>query len=250
MQDVKLGKAPKKEDHRNLKLSNYMKVSALPILPSMYSWTYKVVDWLMLANSSVGDCTIAGLLHYFMGVIADNGGSFVPTDQQAITIYSDVTGYVPGNESTDNGAAELDVLNFNRKNGFLGHSVAAFAEIDITNLDLIKYAVYLFGASYIGVQLPLTANGATSWEVPSIGTTGDGAPGSWGGHAIIITAFDDTKKEFTVITWGQPMQMSYDFWSAYGEEAYALISNDFVTGEHPSPGGFDINTLNADLQSL
>lgn len=226
-----------------------MKAAALPTLPSSYSWTGKVINWLMLANNIVGNCTIAGLLHLFMEWVADNGGSFAPTDQNAIDIYSAVTGYTPTDPNSDQGAAELDVLNYARKTGFLGHFVAAFASIEIGQLELIKYAVYLFGGAYVGLQLPLSANGATLWEVPDP-MTANGQQGSWGGHAVIITAFDDIKKEFTVITWGQPMQMSYDFFAMYGEEAYALLSADFVNGSKQSPDGFDLACLQQDLNSL
>lgn len=250
MLNVKLGKAPKKEDHRNLKLSTYLKTAALPALPSSFSWTGKVSPWLMLANDRVGNCTIAGLLHLFMEWVADNGGSFVPTDQNAIDIYSAVTGYNPADPNTDNGAAELDVLNYARKIGFLGHSLLAFASIEISVIAQIKYAIYLFGGAYIGVELPLSVQGATSWEVPPSGTAGNGAVGSWGGHAVIVVGYDDAKQEFTVITWGQPLQMSYAFFSAYCEEAYALLSADFASGAKPSPSGFDLTCLQNDLQSL
>lgn len=246
---MKLGKGKKRNDERNKKLSAYVKAEELPTLPPSFDWTGKVTDWEMLGNDVAGDCTIAGLLHYFMGCVADNGGSFVPTTDQAISIYSAVTGYVPGNEATDNGAVELDVLKYARKKGFDGHFINGFAEIDVQDIRLVKYAIWLFGGCYVGVLLPKSVDGAPAWLAPE-NLEGDNAPDSWGGHCVLLTGFDDAAQKFTAISWGKPLPVDYGFWLNYGDEAYALESPDFVTGAKPAPSGFDLQTLNEDLKQL
>lgn len=250
MLNVKLGKLRKKSDHRNLKLSNYLKTAALPALPSSYSWTSRVSSYGMLANDSAGNCTVAAALHLIMLYLADNGVSFVPTPEQAIQVYSAITGYNPKDPTTDTGAAALDVLNWWHKNTMLGHALGAFAEVNIRDINELKYAIYLFGGAYGGMELPLAIQGLASWPTPPVGLPNNWGVGSWGGHCIPFTAFDDATRMVDVVTWGQPLKVSYDFFSDYAEEAYVLLSPDFVNGVKPAPSGFDLACLQQDLNAL
>ena len=77
---------------------------------------------------------------------------------------------------------------------------------------------------------------------------GNGAPGSWGGHAVIIGAYDNNT--LTCITWGAPKKMTWSFWDAYCDEAYALLSPDWATGQKAAPSGFDLAALQADLKQV
>lgn len=246
----KLGKAPKKSSPKTLKLSNYMKLAQLPALPPSFDWAdvgSPITSYGMMENDQLGDCTCASAGHLIMRWTAANGNLFTPTDLDIVNAYSAITGYNPADPNSDQGAAELDVLNFWKTTGIAGHNIGAFAEINISNTDLIKYAIYLFGGAYLGVQLPIAYQGATSWDkLPDL--NGNNAPGSWGGHAVPAVAYDD--EGFTVITWGQLLNMSWDAWAAYGEESYGILSPDLVTGKKPSPDGFDLATLQSDLQSL
>jgi hypothetical protein len=250
MLNVKLGKAPKKSSPKTLKLGHYLKVSQLPTLPASFDWSAigaPIASYGMMENDQVGDCTCASAGHLLMQWTAANGSLFTPTDQQIIDAYSAITGYNPADPSTDNGANELDVLNYWKTTGIAGHNIGAFAEINISATDFIKYSIYLFGGVYLGVQLPLSYQGVTEWDTPT-DRNGNNAPGSWGGHAVPAIAWDENG--ITVITWGQRLKMSWGAWAAYGEESYAILSPDLVTGAKPSPDGFDLATLQTDLASL
>jgi hypothetical protein len=113
-------------------------------------------------------------------------------------------------------------------------------------------SVYIFGGCYIGLRLPRTAQAQVQehqpWSVPPQGATGDGAPGSWGGHAVPVVAYD--VRGLTVVTWGALQVMTWSFWEAYCEEAYAILSSDYLTGKKVTPGGFNLQQLQADLQDL
>jgi hypothetical protein len=58
------------------------------------------------------------------------------------------------------------------------------------------------------------------WSVPPSGTGGDGAPGSWGGHAA--------PRSLTVVTWGALQTMTWGFWAPDRDEAYAILSPDYL----------------------
>jgi hypothetical protein len=113
-------------------------------------------------------------------------------------------------------------------------------------------SVYIFQGCYIGVQLPISAKAQVQnnqpWSVPPGGTTGDGAKGSWGGHAIPVVAYDS--RGVTCVTWGALQSMTWSFWEAYCEEAYAILSSDYLTKKKQTPQGFNLQQLQADLQDL
>ncbi|HWZ75935.1 MAG TPA: hypothetical protein VNX87_05325, partial [Candidatus Sulfotelmatobacter sp.] len=72
--------------------------------------------------------------------------------------------------------------------------------------------------------------------------------GSWGGHAIPVVAYDS--RGVTCVTWGALQSMTWSFWEAYCEEAYAILSNDYLTKKKQTPQGFNLQQLQADLQDL
>jgi hypothetical protein len=113
-------------------------------------------------------------------------------------------------------------------------------------------SVYIFEGCYIGVQLPKSAQPQVQnhqpWSVPPGGPVGDGAPGSWGGHAIPVVAYD--ARGVTVVTWGALQTMTWSFWEVYCDEAYAILSKDYLTGRSTTPEGFSLKQLQADLADL
>jgi hypothetical protein len=102
-----------------------------------------------------------------------------------------------------------------------------YAALEPGNHAHVKDAVSLFGGCYVGLSLPVSAQTQTVWSVPPVGTTGRGAPGSWGGHAVPILSFD--LHGLTCVTWGKLMRMSWGFWNAYGDEAYAVLSSEWLS---------------------
>ena len=250
VRDQKLGKRPARFDKRTLKFRDY--IPGVPPLPSSQSWL-KLKTWPMYANDQLGDCVEAASGH-----LVDLWKSYttpsepVLSTSQIIAAYSGATGYVPGDPSTDNGTNILDFLKYWRSTGVGGHKIAAFVSLSPGNLLELKQAIWLFGGAFIGVQLPVTAQGASAWTVPGV-PTGDGAPGSWGGHCVPVSAYSlslPAAERNTVITWGQTMQMSDYFYQVYSDEAYGVLSLDFIASDMLAPNGFNLPQLMADLKAL
>ena len=78
-------------------------------------------------------------------------------DSAILAAYSAVSGYVPGDPSTDVGAACLDVLNYWRSTGIGGDQIAAYASVKPLDFAHVKLATYWFGSVYIGFQVPQNA---------------------------------------------------------------------------------------------
>jgi hypothetical protein len=109
----------------------------------------------------------------------------------------------------------------------------------------VKTAIWLFGGLYLGVNLPISAQRQNVWEVSRHPGASDAA-GSWGGHAIYLVSYD--AETLTCITWGQLKKMTWAWFEAYCDEAYALISKDWMEATGVAPSGFDLATLESDLK--
>jgi hypothetical protein len=238
------GKLPKREDERNISVTDFQATAAADLaVPSQWSWSGDITAWGMMLNDRIGDCTFAAAGHEVMMWTADAGGPEVtPSDQDILTGYSAVSGYDPATGANDNGCVELDVLNYWRQTGIAGHQIGAYAEVkDLRNHKLVRKSAYQFEGLYIGVQLPKSVEGASTWRVPYYGPWGDGEPGSWGGHAVPVVAFD--RKGLWVVTWGELLHMTWAFWNVYVDEAYAIVAQDQMNGGGISPLGLDIDAL-------
>ena len=246
----KLGKKPAKIDARTLRLSKYLK-APLPAPPGPEtSWVTHVKNWPMYLNDRLSDCVIAAMAHSEeQWETYANPIMKIPTDQDVLEAYEAVGGYRPDDPSTDQGCVMLDAMKYWRKTGIGDHKIDAFVSVDWTNLGEVKSAIWLFGNLMVGIELPLSAQGADKWTVPDGGIySPDGKPGSWGGHGTVVVAMSPIT--FTCITWGQTLKLSHNFWLDYVSEAYASISTDWIEKSGVSPGNLDLAALKADLAEL
>jgi hypothetical protein len=243
----KLGRKPSFQDPRTLSLARYI-LPELPNAPAKVDFSDKVKTWGMMLNDKLGCCTISAAGHEIQQWTANAGTQQTPPDSSILSAYEAVSGYRPGQPDTDSGANMLDVLKYWRKNGIAGHKIGAFAALDPTNLDHIRTAVWLFGSAYLGIALPTSAQKQDVWDVPAGGATGDGKPGSWGGHAVEIAGF--SPEGVFVVTWGAVKLMTWNFFKTYVEEAYAIISQDFLADGKTPNNGLDMATLKADLKAV
>lgn len=250
----KLGKNAPKRDPRRLMMVKYLPV--LPPIPSAVDWTGKVAQPIgMMLNDRQGCCTCSAVGHGIQIVTAANGAELTIPDPAVENIYVTVTGeegaaFDPATGANDNGAAITDVLDIWRNAGVAGHKLGAYVDVEPSNLDHVKAAIALFGVVDIGLALPVSAQSQAVWDLTDPTMQGDAAPNSWGGHSVIIAAYDSAKKLITCATWGQWLQMTEAFFLAYCDEAHALLSDDWVSGAKSAPSGFDMAALQADLAAL
>lgn len=248
--NVKLGRLPKKTDPRTLQLSHYIDKAILPPVPKTMP-AFKVPSWPMYGNDRLGDCTIAALGHMVQGWTFETGREKTLTEAAIETAYWE-TGSPPSAHGvaggpTDDGRNELDVLNYWRHAGVSGDKPIAYAEVGITQAA-IETGTYLFGGLYTGVALPLTAQTQHEWSVVGDGKTGNSAPGSWGGHAVPFVGYDTIG--VYLVTWGGVLKATWGFVETYFEEAYAVLSNDWIGAAGKTINGFNLSQLEADLKAL
>jgi len=244
---VKLGAKRSTPDERTLKIAKYLTVPQLPPAPPARTWSKAVaVPWGMLANDTLGDCTLAGICHFFM-VEAANNGQQIQFDPNVVSkIYLSLTG------GQDTGLELLDVLKYAMNTGIpdttgVIHKIGAYAQVNTQDLKEVMAVINLFGGMYSGVALPLTAQNQTVWDVTDPSLTGNAAPDSWGSHCVPIPDYADFGD--SCITWGELMTMTKAFFAAYFFEGWAVFTLDWIKNG-VAPNGFDKDTLVADVQAV
>lgn len=239
----RLGKLPPRTDVRTLSLARYVDRARLPEPPDVLDVAAHVREWPMYANDRIGDCTTVAAAHMIEAWTAESRGTAVEVSESAVLLAFDRVKIVDP-LSGEEGAVELDVLRDWRKHGVGHHRIGAFARVSVHDHLLVRTAAWLFGGLYIGLALPLSAQWQKTWDWNG-SLSGDDRPGSWGGHAVDVVRYGDGS--LTVVTWGRLQDLTWPFWDRYVDEAYCILSRDFLAGDR-APNGFDLEALRADLE--
>jgi len=247
--DLKLGKKEYKSSEKDFKYSKYVNLVKLPTYPNVFGHNAMFKDWGMLGNDIVGDCVFAGADHETMIWTTEGKKPASFTNACALSDYSKVTGYVSGDPSTDNGTDVREALTYRRKTGIKDskgkrHKIGAFLLLDQKNLNHILTATYLFSAVGIGLRFPDSAMEQFDQNKPWTVVKG---PEPKEGHYVPIVGYDG--KYIYCVTWGKTQAMSIDFFLKYCDEAWAILSEEFLVNGK-SPEGFDLNQLKQDLSLL
>ncbi len=242
---MKLGRKPRKFNPKTLFLPRYMTANVPEPPPSKVFYEYLVKRWPMFLNDTIGDCVFACGAHMLEDWTAHTMGKVSPTDADVQAAYSAVGGYVPGDPATDNGANITDFLSWWQTNPLAGRKISGWASIDPSNLTAIKQAIWIFGGVDIGINMPQSAmdqfNARQNWELvqdsPIIG-----------GHSICVFGYG--AHGCACITWGQVQYMSWEFFAAYCDEAYAVLTPDWLKSTGKTEFGLDMATLESDLRKV
>lgn len=254
---VKFGRKQPKHLAPRLKLSDYITdKTKLPSPPSSVDYSSTASTSLSDAylNTSLGDCVIAGYYHAKGVATANAGDAFNATNEQVTKDYSAIGGYVPGNESTDNGCDEITALNYWTSTGDQGGTkILGFLQIDETNVQETQLACYLFENLFYGMCLP------DAWISPFPSSSGfvwdvAGAADFNNGHCVAGYGYDTTG--VLVDSWGLKGKITYEAnkkycASANGGALYAIITPDIIAkASQKALNGFDWTTLLTNAKAM
>jgi hypothetical protein len=244
----KLGRKAVVTDTRTMRLSKFF-TATLPPPPISRDWSKGVKAWSMLLNDTLGDCTCAGIGHAIQVWTANSSIEATVTDDDVLAAYEVWCGYNPADPSTDQGGIELSVLKDFKAQGFAGHNLTAFASVLPANTVHVQQAINLFVGLYIGMDVPqyiMPTDGSDTPLLWDLNPTADNT--IIGGHCVYVTGYDQVGPKF--ISWGANYQMTWRYWGLRVDEAYALISKDFIAASGLSPSGFSLMDLETDLVNI
>ncbi len=230
--------------------------SVLPAPPTSCDYTKAalVVIAQMYLNNTLGDCVIAEDYH-FVGVETGNVGDlFSATDAQVELDYEKIGGYVPGNESTDNGCDPVTDLNYRVANGFAdGTRLLGWLTANAQNQTIVMQAIELFENVKICICLP------DAWINPVPSASGfvwdvAGDPDPENGHCI--GAYGYTAQGVIISTWGMlgiitwAALAKYAVLSQGGSVFVRLTPDQLAKGATKAPNGFLWSTLVSDFDTM
>jgi hypothetical protein len=245
---MRLGKREARRDPRTLKLGSFLSTAPALVPHKRIDWSLGVNSWPMYLNDQIGNCAIAGPAHMIQAWTNNKGSEIVLPDSDVIHAYSEVSGYVPGDDSTDNGCVMLDVLNYWRRTGIGGHKIEAYAYVYVNPLNRahVSLAIDLLGGAVLGVRLPLTAQTQEIWSLLNNGG-GAAKPGSWGGHCVVAVNYGPAG--VVVVTWGRLLTLTWEFLELYCDEIFAVFSPDWASDGSDAPNHVNAVALREALQA-
>ncbi len=256
---LKLGKKAATSSPKDLLFKTYLRTAQLPAHPKQFGHE-SLLDGhrQMLGNGpddsvapgfqGAGDCVFAAICNAIFLLNASAGVTVKFTGKEAIAAYSEVTGYVIGKDSTDQGTDMRVALAWLRKTGIADatgkrHKIGAFLAIKPDTLGHLEEAAYLGLLVLLGIHFPSSA--MSQFDANKPWTVVKGATDE-GGHCILFDALRATPK---AETWARDQAASTGFFTKYVDEAWVIISEEaLVSGK--TIDGLDMAALLADLTAL
>jgi hypothetical protein len=262
------------------KLEDYIDVASLsdglPAAPGIVDRESKVSSWPMYANgpdpnapaaissTGVGDCTCAGIGHFLAAVSAFSGlvpGGAMFTDDAILGMYSAISGYQLGNNSTDTGCMLQAVAQYMVNTGLTDttgklHKLAGYFAIGgYTNLELLKQVANTFGGVYLGVAVSdndmQALDDGKPWTLPAAGQN-VGPNGI--DHCVVLQysgfGVAGIGNDETVITWGIEQPINQAWAETNIGQAMGLITQDWISINGTTINGQSLEQLIADSRAV
>ncbi len=228
------------------------KASEWPAVPAM-GWEYAVPteDLEMLGNDKYGDCAEAGAMHLIQSSTYNSGYRLRGTLEQTLDLYSELTGFNPKDPYTDNGTVLTNLLLYWKNQGIkvtdpngnvVVDKILGWAALDVHSVAQYRYACYLFGGTYLGIECPKNyMDDTTDWVYDPI------APIE-GGHCI--NGVGEGRIGGHIQSWGLNIPAKWDSLLAVMDEAYIVVRENWVSAQDKSPSGLALDDLLAAMKKI
>lgn len=227
---MRLGKGEYQHDERTARMAAYM-VPEIRI-PAKHDFDKgrAPIPVRMWGNDQWGDCVIAGEAnHILRNERVEQRRTVKLFDEHVVDRYKLMTGSQSPGDAKDEGLVVLRAMRDWRGSGFMvgnrNYSICAFGELEPSDEQQLRKAIYLLNGIHMGFWLPQAAQAMTDqgfWDYQ--GQSGsEWSPGSWGGHLVYAKKYEPGS--ISVLTWGREVKVSDAFVEKYCDEAWAVVDN-------------------------
>ena len=208
-----------------------------PKVPTRFGHGSAFKDWKMLGNGpddtvepgfqGCGDCAWAGPAHETMLTNKLAGKSVAFDGKCVVADYSAATGYVIGDDSTDQGTAVRDMLKFRRSTGVQDvhgnrHKIGAYVRLNAKDWDELMQAVYVFTCVGLGFEVPATQDFWDQFDNHEPWDVTDENASIEGGHYVPAVGRSG-KTTLGAVSWARRQGMTQAFYTAYNDESWAIV---------------------------
>lgn len=261
-----LGKKPATQDLKDIRFS-LLREAAAEVTPVIkvptrfgHGTIFSGTRWQMLGNGpdnsvapgfkGAGCCVWSTYGHIAMEAAKINRHTLHIGGAQTIQDYASSTGYVIGDDSTDNGTDMREGMKYWQKTGILDadghrHKVGAYIALDPKDWDQLMEAVYIFGWVAMGFDFPQSA-----WQQFDEGGPWDVVPDSPsdGGHAVPVFGRSSLSIAGDV-SWARRIGMTRAFYEARNDESWTGVFPDELRNGK-TERGWDLTQLQTELNKL
>ncbi len=242
-------KAPASRD-RTFRTGQSLLGSTVPTPPSTIAIPASCANGLSqtFMNTQLGCCVIAHHAHFLANITSQVGKPFIYTDQQIITDYSAVGGYIPGDPFSDQGCDIGTDLSYLQSTGFAdGSKLLGSINIDPTSQLALQQSVWITGGVCFGMSMP------DAWINPAPQQSGfvwdvAGAPDDSNGHCFEGFAYP-TAQGIAIATWGMVGTITWAAIAKYGAasangEVHSYVNPEMVASNTGlAPTGLNLNQI-------
>jgi hypothetical protein len=214
----------------------------LPAPPESVKVPGDAADYPMDGNDQWGDCTIAGIAHLLAAwdILVDTKSIAVPDAAACVSLYEQLTG---SSTPPGPGLNETTLLAQWRTQGLFGNEIDAYAPVDYKNIVELHQAIAFYGAAYLGIVCPESAQQQFQDNQPWTYVAGSPVEG---GHCIVALGYTPTA--LLCATWGGIAEVTYPFLAHYLDESFAIISPEYADAKQTPK--LDLAALKQDLDNL
>jgi hypothetical protein len=252
-----LGKLPARDYGAANVTLKAVQAAPLPTAPAHFGHGKMFSDWGMLGNDTVGDCAFAGSGHEHMCWTGIGNRGSLSSRFSTVNIlrsYSELTGYVPGDPSTDQGTVVSQLMDYRRTTGVLDaagkrHKIDLAVRLPLSPNPWQTFvdAVWCFKAVAIGFSVPASAmaqfNEGKPWSYV----------GDWnieGGHYVCGLGSADSASQVSVVTWGRRQVMMRDFFEQYVDELWVPLSEEAMSSIESAAEAVDWSAVESVARGL
>lgn len=217
----------------------------LPAPPSWVNWEWKMPEspnsWPLNGNDRYGDCVVAAAGHQIQSWNFETKiNDPVPTQIEVVNEYFSLTG------GPDAGLVIGNTLRTWQTTGLWGTKIVGYAPVNFRNKTELEQAIAFYGGVFTGFQVPQNAFTQFDNGQPWALTPGWQQQKIVGGHCVPMLAYNSGR--MYGVTWGRVQAVNWDWFFAYADEAWVLLSEEFM--QAGKANGLNVTQLQADLSSI